>query len=80
LGVETASRRSTAEDIVTDELARLGHDAQVVSLRFKTLTLSAGPQTAAFLRYDLGRLRSRLDSELPGVVSDIKVQVVQTRA
>lgn len=75
LGVTSTQRRDTVEDQVLARLAERGMTAQVASLRYGTLVLTADPQTAALLRYDTAALLAELNATLQEPVKSVQVRV-----
>ena len=74
LGVEKSSTRDTVVDAISAALAERGHRAEVVELRYGTLTLRADPLAAKLLGYDRDQLLAALETAVPGVVTALRVR------
>jgi hypothetical protein len=75
LGVRPAGQHEAVCDVVTDVVTSAGLDADVASLRWGCLVLSAEATAAALLRYQVDVLRDALDARCPGAVSEITIRV-----
>lgn len=74
LGVEASSTRDAVTDAVAGALAERGHRAEVIELRYGTLTLRADPVAAKLLGYDRDQLLAVLERAQPGVVERIRIR------
>jgi hypothetical protein len=77
MGLAPAASRDTVTDIVSTELVRRGHVAEVTRLQYGTLHLAADPQAARLLRYDVDALLGAIDAVQPGAVRSISVRVAR---
>jgi len=77
LGITGTRTRDSVEQTVERQLAARGLDAVVSELRWGHLTLTAGPQAARLLRFDIDALLDAVNAEHPGAVSDIRVSVAR---
>lgn len=77
VGVPSKATYDSLESAVVHELARRGHTATVISLRYGVLTLqAANPVVARQLFYDVDTLRDALNEALP----ELNVQRVTVRS
>lgn len=74
LGIEPSATRDSVTEAILAALEARGHHAEIVELRYGTLTLRAAPLAARLLTYDRDQLLAALEKAAPGVVDRLRIR------
>lgn len=74
-GLGTPEQRHRAITAVDQALMERGLDAEVVGLRYGTMTLAADAVSAEWLSFERDNLLAVLSAAVPGLVTDLRIRV-----